>query len=91
MQSRYDPTKSRRWSARRDFAEGELLTVGQVSRTAGVTRRTVYNWIHDGACEVVLSPKGTMRVVGSSLWGRPDRGAGLPGRPHTLETGVASV
>jgi excisionase family DNA binding protein len=57
-------------------AEGvpRLLNISQARARAGVSRRTIYNWINSGRIEWVRTAGGAIRIVEASLW-RPGRRA----------------
>lgn len=50
--------------------DGDAALVNPVDAAtlAGVSRRTIYNWIASGLIETRLSPRGTQRIVVQSLW-----------------------
>ena len=45
-----------------------LLSVSDAAAAAGVSRRTIYNWMRAEQIEVVYSPSGLPRIVTLSLW-----------------------
>ncbi len=47
-----------------------LLSVTDAAITAGVSRRTIYNWIARKQIELVYTASGMPRVVTLSLWRR---------------------
>lgn len=44
-----------------------LLSITEVTKKLGVSRRTVYNWIESGKVEILRVPSGCVRVVAESL------------------------
>lgn len=60
----------------------EVCTVMQAARRAGVSRRTIYNWLHAGKLQWVKTASGTLRIFVDTLWQeRPD--ASRTARPIT--------
>ena len=51
------------------FAPGAALSVSlvQVGRILGISRRTVYYWIRDGRLRTIRTPMGSQRVLMESV------------------------
>lgn len=50
-----------------------LLNIVQAGARAGVSRRTLYNWITAGKIEYVYTAGGQLRIYEDSLWVLPSR------------------
>jgi excisionase family DNA binding protein len=44
------------------------LNISQAATLAGVSRRTIYNWLHDGKLEYARTAGGAIRIVATSLF-----------------------
>ena len=44
------------------------VTILQASLMTGVSRRTIYNWMHDGKVEYVRTAGGAVRIVADTLF-----------------------
>jgi excisionase family DNA binding protein len=57
--------------------QGErVVNIMQACALAGVSRRTIYNWLNAGRLRCVRTAGGAIRIVESSLWqGTSDNGA----------------
>lgn len=45
-----------------------VISINECAYVAGVSRRTVYNWINEGKIQFVLTPSGTRRIFLDSIW-----------------------
>lgn len=45
----------------------KFVTINRAADLAGVSRRTIYNWIAAKRVQVATSPSGTRRILASSL------------------------
>jgi excisionase family DNA binding protein len=50
----------------------KTLSISQACQHVGVSRRTIYNWIHSGKVEYVRTAGGSVRIFADSLWRKPD-------------------
>ena len=48
-----------------------LLTILQAAASIGVSRRTIYNWLHDGKLEFVRTAGGQIRIYEDTLVSAP--------------------
>jgi excisionase family DNA binding protein len=46
----------------------ETISIPDACTRVGVTRRTIYNWIHAGKVEYVRTAGGAIRIFADSLW-----------------------
>lgn len=53
-----------------DYFGAEVVSIGQACEMAGVSRRTIYNWIERDRLEWVRTAGGSIRIVAKSLWRR---------------------
>lgn len=61
------------------------VSIMKASELAGVSRRTIYNWLHDGRLQFMRTAGGSVRIYEDSLFrdhadgefGRPARPAGV--------------
>lgn len=57
------------------------VSIMKASELAGVSRRTIYNWLHDGRLQFVRTAGGSVRIFLDTLW-RNDAGEfGRAARP----------
>jgi excisionase family DNA binding protein len=61
----------------------ELVSIPKACKVVGVSRRTIYNWIHDGKVEYQRTAGGSIRIFADTLFRAPG-----PMRPAT---GAAAV
>lgn len=47
---------------------GFWININQAALEAGVSRRTIYNWIKDKRLETKRTAGGAIRIYSSSLW-----------------------
>jgi excisionase family DNA binding protein len=45
-----------------------LVTITEAQARAGVSRRTIYNWLRAGKVEFTRTAGGSVRIVLASLW-----------------------
>lgn len=57
--------------------ERRTVNIDQACELAGVSRRTIYNWIHAGKLEYKRTAGGSVRIYEDSLW----RDAGMQKAP----------
>jgi excisionase family DNA binding protein len=50
----------------------ESLSITKACERAGVSRRTIYNWLHAGKLEYMRTAGGSIRIYADSLF-RPGR------------------
>lgn len=48
--------------------EPRLVSIMQACKLAGVSRRTIYNWIADGKIEYRRTAGGSIRIFEHTLW-----------------------
>lgn len=58
-------------------------TVSQAARIAGVSRRTIFEWIRGGKVELVRTPGGHARINPRSLFCYTASGPVKPGPKHS--------
>lgn len=46
----------------------KLLSVNEVQDMAGVSRRTVYNWMNAGLVDFILTPTGIRRIYADTVF-----------------------
>lgn len=46
----------------------ELINTVQACARAGVSRRTLYNWMRDGKVAYVVNAGGKRRIIAETLW-----------------------
>jgi excisionase family DNA binding protein len=46
----------------------QLITIKEATALAGVSRRTVYNWLQNGRLDFVRTAGGSVRIVTASLF-----------------------
>jgi excisionase family DNA binding protein len=62
-----------------DLQTRRLVTIQQAMGVVGVSRRTIYNWLHAGRLEYRYTAGGTIRIFADTLWrDHPINGAPLP-------------
>jgi excisionase family DNA binding protein len=66
--------------------ERRTISIAQACDLAGVSRRTIYNWITAGKIESVKTSRGLRRIVADTLWRdgdiqEPAPSAGLVKKP----------
>lgn len=54
-----------------DLTKRPTLKINEAADAAGVTRRTIYNWLQAGKLEYVRTAGGSVRILSSSLFSRP--------------------
>lgn len=57
------------------MAERETVTIEKARALVGVSRRTIYNWLHDGKVEYVRTAGGSVRIFVDTLWRREKSGS----------------
>lgn len=50
-----------------DWGPNDLVTIQQAATLVGVSRRTIYNWMHAGKLTVVRTVSGRIRIVRAEL------------------------
>ena len=70
--------------------QGErVVNIMQACALAGVSRRTIYNWLNAGRLRYARTAGGAIRIVESSLWQRAsDNGAGVTREAPTAPVGT---
>lgn len=51
-----------------DLAPRRLVNIAQASAIVGVSRRTIYHWLHDGKVEYKRTASGSVRIYEDTLW-----------------------
>ena len=46
----------------------EFVSINEAAGIAGVSRRTIYNWVADKKIEYKRTVSGSIRIKASSLW-----------------------
>lgn len=57
------------------MSDRTLVSIGQACVAAGVSRRTVYNWLATGKVQYLRTAGGAVRIYRDTLFRRPDRTA----------------
>ncbi len=52
--------------------ERQAVSIIKAAELAGVSRRTIYNWLSSGKLEYVRTAGGSVRIFVDSLWRDPD-------------------
>lgn len=52
---------------REEIFDRPRLNIAQACEVVGVSRRTIYNWIHLGKVEVVRTAGGALRIYADTL------------------------
>lgn len=52
----------------RSFPRDPLVSISEACQQAGVSRRTIYDWIHSGRLEYVRTAGGAIRIRAGSLF-----------------------
>jgi excisionase family DNA binding protein len=55
----------------------DTLNIAQAADYAGVSRRTIYNWLHAGKLDYIRTAGGSVRIFPESLYRQPN-GQALP-------------
>lgn len=50
------------------MSETRTITIKQAQAAAGVSRRTIYNWMASGKLEYLRTAGGAVRIYEASLW-----------------------
>jgi excisionase family DNA binding protein len=50
----------------------QWVTIGEACLIAGVSRRTVYNWLQAGKLTTRRTAGGNLRIAADSLWQKPE-------------------
>lgn len=51
--------------------ERQAVTILKAAQMAGVSRRTIYNWLASGKLEYVRTAGGSIRIFVDTLWREP--------------------
>lgn len=51
----------------------ETITIQSAMTRAGVSRRTIYNWLRDGKVEYVRTAAGSVRIFADTIFRTADR------------------
>lgn len=57
---------------RADGQDRQTVSIMRLAEMAGVSRRTIYNWIAAGKVEYVRTPGGSIRIFLDSVWRAKD-------------------
>jgi excisionase family DNA binding protein len=56
-----------------DWLTRKKLSIDAAAEDAGVSRRTIYNWLHAGKLEYTRTAGGGVRICADTLHGKPQR------------------
>lgn len=51
-----------------DGQDRHVVKIGEACQIVGVSRRTIYNWLHTGKVEYKRTPSGAIRIYEDTLW-----------------------
>lgn len=54
------------------------VNIDQAAALVGVSRRTIYNWLHAGKLQYVRTAGGSIRIFPASLWQSADTNTAKP-------------
>jgi excisionase family DNA binding protein len=65
--------------------ERQAVSIIRAAQLAGVSRRTIYNWLSSGKLEYVRTAGGSVRIFVDSLWRDPS-GGDRPSAPPAISS-----
>ena len=54
--------------------ERKVISIMEACKLAGVSRRTIYNWLSSGKIDYIRTAGGSVRIFVDTLWRDPQRG-----------------
>jgi excisionase family DNA binding protein len=68
-------------------SDERTLSIQQATAVAGVSRRTIYNWLHAGKLTYKRTVGGSIRIFESSLWQKSANSLDEMVPVHRVESG----